>query len=137
LEFIMAQKHSIVVNHSFRIATLALTLLLMLLVGGTDTAPQLVTAQAQMWGIPVVEPAPETEERASAITPDPLIEMMIDQVYSDTVSTYDRQLAGELPVWVDGGWYTITRPPASSGNTWRDWDWMWNTTNGPDRPIPM
>jgi hypothetical protein len=115
LEFIMAQKHSIVVNHSFRIATLALTLLLMLLVGGTDTAPQLVTAQAQMWGIPVVEPAPETEERASAITPDPLIEMMIDQVYSDTVSTYDRQLAGELPVWVDGGWYTITTRQTYSG----------------------
>lgn len=111
----MAQKHGFAVNHSFRIMTLALTLLLLLLVGGADTAPQPVAAQAQMWGIPVVEPAPESEGRISAITPDPLIEMMIDQVYSDTVSTYDRQLAGELPVFVDSGWYTITTRNTYSG----------------------
>ena len=111
----MAQKHSLVVNLTFRITTLALTLLLLMLVGGTDPAPQPAVAQAQMWGIPVVEPAPEPEERVAAITPDPTIEMMIDQVYSDIVSTYDRQLAGELPVWVDSGWYTITTRATYSG----------------------
>jgi hypothetical protein len=115
LEFITAQKHSIVVNHFFRITTLALMLLLLLPVGGTDTAPQPAAAQVQMWGIPVFEPDPELEGRVAAITPDPLIEMMIDQVSSDNVSTYDRQLAGELPVWVDGGWYTITTRATYSG----------------------
>jgi Zn-dependent M28 family amino/carboxypeptidase len=111
----MAHKHSIVVKHSFRIMTLALTLLLLLWVGGTDTAPKPTAAQAQMGGIPVVEPAPEPEGRVSTITPDPLIETMIDQVYSDTVSTYDRQLAGELPVLVDDGLYTITTRQTYSG----------------------
>jgi hypothetical protein len=115
LEKIMALKTYLAVKHPARIATLALTLLLLLLVGGADTAPQPVAAQAHMWGIPVVEPAPEPERRVSAITPNPLIEMMIDQVYSNTVSTYDRQLAGELPVWVDNGWYTIPTRYTYSG----------------------
>jgi hypothetical protein len=111
----MALKPTFAYQHTSRIAVFALTLLLLLLVGGADTTPQPVAAQAQMWGIPVVEPAPEPEGRVSAVTPDPLIEMMIDQVYSDTVSTYDRQLAGELPVWVDGDWYTITTRYTNSG----------------------
>jgi hypothetical protein len=53
-------------------------------------------------------PAIKAEQVLSeAVVPDPIIQAMIDQVNSDKVSTYDRQLAGELPVWVDGAWYTI------------------------------
>ena len=39
-----------------------------------------------------------------AITPDPLIQQMINQVTSADVMQYDRELAGELQVWVDGAW---------------------------------
>ena len=40
---------------------------------------------------------------------------MIDQVSQTEVYTYDRQLAGELPVWVDGAWYTIPSRYTYSG----------------------
>ncbi|NJD60137.1 MAG: M28 family peptidase [Anaerolineae bacterium] len=43
-----------------------------------------------------------------AIEPDPLIQLMIDQVSTDHIYQYDQGLAGEIPVWVDGAWYTIT-----------------------------
>jgi len=49
------------------------------------------------------------------VDPDPLISLMIDQVTDTQVYTYDRQLAGELPVWVDGGSYTITTRQTYSG----------------------
>ena len=49
------------------------------------------------------------------VVPNPIIQMMIDQVILDTVHTYDRQLAGELPVWVDGAWYTILSRHTYSG----------------------
>ncbi len=49
------------------------------------------------------------------ITPDPIIQGMMDQVTETQVYTYDRQLAGELPVWVDNGWYTITSRSTNSG----------------------
>ena len=49
------------------------------------------------------------------IDPDPLIQGMIDQVSETQVYTYDRQLAGELPVWVDGDWYTIPSRYTNSG----------------------
>ena len=49
------------------------------------------------------------------IDPDPLIQGMIDQVSVTEVYTYDRQLAGELPVWVDGDWYTIPSRYTNSG----------------------
>jgi hypothetical protein len=49
------------------------------------------------------------------IQPDPLIQVMIDQVSETQVYTYDRQLAGELPVYVDGDWYTITSRQTNSG----------------------
>ncbi len=42
------------------------------------------------------------------VNPDPLIQEMIDQVTQEQVYQYDRELTGELPVWVDGVWYTIT-----------------------------
>ena len=39
----------------------------------------------------------------------------MDQVTETQVYTYDRQLAGELPVWVDGAWYTIPTRSTNSG----------------------
>jgi PKD repeat protein len=50
-----------------------------------------------------------------AVTWDPLIQSMIDQVTTGQVSEYDRQMAGELPVWVDDAWYTITSRYTYSG----------------------
>ncbi len=49
------------------------------------------------------------------VVPDPIIQGMMDQVTETQVYTYDRQLAGELPVWVDGAWYTITSRRTDSG----------------------
>jgi hypothetical protein len=49
-----------------------------------------------------------TQVFPAVIEPDPIIQGMIDQVTETQVYTYDRQLAGELPVWVDGVWSTIT-----------------------------
>ena len=61
-------------------------------------------------------PAPPTETLSpEVIVPDPFIQEMIDQVDSAQVNTYDRQLAGELPVWVDDAWYTITSRHTYSG----------------------
>jgi PKD repeat protein len=51
------------------------------------------------------------------IEPDPIILGMIDQVTETQVYTYDRQLAGELPVWVDDDWYTITTRYTYSGES--------------------
>jgi hypothetical protein len=50
-----------------------------------------------------------------AVEWDPLVQAMIDQVATNEVSDYDRQMAGELPVWVDGAWYTITSRYTYSG----------------------
>ena len=110
----MFRKPALAFKHPLTLSLLALTLFL-LLVGVSQPALQPAAAQAQAMGIPVVEPAPEPEGRVAAITPDPMIQMMIEQVDSDTVSTYDKQLAGELPVWVDGGWYTIPTRYTYSG----------------------
>jgi hypothetical protein len=49
------------------------------------------------------------------INPDPIIQRMIDQVTTTRVYNYDKQLAGELPVWVDSGWYTIHTRNTYSG----------------------
>ncbi len=50
-----------------------------------------------------------------AVVPDPIIQGMINQVTETQVYTYDRQLAGELPVWVDGSWYTFPSHYTYSG----------------------
>ncbi|MGC8873981.1 MAG: M28 family peptidase [Chloroflexia bacterium] len=60
-------------------------------------------------------PALEGEALPAVVTPDPLIQTMIDQVVTATVRSYNRQLAGELPVWVDGEWYTIPTRYTYSG----------------------
>jgi hypothetical protein len=49
------------------------------------------------------------------IVPDPIIQGMIDQVTQEQVYQYDRELAGELPVWVDEDWYTIPSRYTYSG----------------------
>ena len=52
---------------------------------------------------------------SEVVVPDPIIQGMIDQVTETQVYTYDRQLAGELPVWVDGSWYTFPSHYTYSG----------------------
>ena len=52
-------------------------------------------------------PKPLPTEQSEGVFPDivdpePLIQGMIDQVTETQVYTYNRQLAGELPIWVDG-----------------------------------
>ena len=110
----MLRKPALAFKHPVILSLLALTLFL-LVVSTSQPALQPAAAQAQAMGIPVVEPAPEPEGRVAAIAPDPMIQMMIEQVDSDTISTYDRQLASELPVWVDGGWYNIPSRYTYSG----------------------
>lgn len=56
-----------------------------------------------------------TSEYPTQVSPNPIIQGMIDQVTQEKVYQYDRQLAGELPVWVDGDWYTITSRYTFSG----------------------
>jgi hypothetical protein len=61
-------------------------------------------------------PAAQTENVfPDMVVPDPIIQGMMDQVSETQVYTYDRQLAGELPVWVDGAWYNITSRRTDSG----------------------
>jgi hypothetical protein len=65
---------------------------------------------------PKVLPTVENKEvNPAAVEPDPTIDLIISQVMTSEVSTYDRQLAGELPVWVDNDWYTITTRNTNSG----------------------
>ena len=66
----------------------------------------------------IPKPLPAAQSQAvfpELIETDPLIQTMIDQVSVTQVYTYDRQLAGELPVYVDGDWYTITTRNTNSG----------------------
>ncbi len=97
------------------------------------------------------KPLPSSEAQASypqSVIPDPLIQGMIDQVSETQVYTYDRQLAGQLPVWVDNGWYTIpTRNTYSGTPIQKTTSWVgqhmvdlglevdyhvWNNTTNPD-----
>jgi PKD repeat protein len=79
----------------------------------------LVQAGAELQAITLVAKPLDPQQASSAIpsdiTPDPLIGTMIDRVKASTVLAYDRELAGELPVLVDGGWYTITTRYTYSG----------------------
>jgi hypothetical protein len=50
-----------------------------------------------------------------SVEPNPIIQGMMDQVSETQVYNYDRQLAGELPVLVDGDWYTIPTRYTYSG----------------------
>jgi PKD repeat protein len=64
------------------------------------------------------KPIPSAQAEAlypDVVEPDPLIQLMMDQVTTDTVYEYDEGLAGERQVWVDGAWYTITSRHTDSG----------------------
>lgn len=75
---------------------LAFALTLCLLAGLAGNASAAVPA----WEL---EETPETSG-----LPDPLVAYMLDQVTTEKVMNYNRALAGEIPVWVDDDWYTIT-----------------------------
>jgi PKD repeat protein len=66
---------------------------------------------------PVVLPIdlPAESVFPEAVSVDPLVQYIIDQVDEGTVLQYDRQLAGELPVWVDGEDYEIDTRYTYSG----------------------
>ncbi len=49
------------------------------------------------------------------VDPDPIIQGMINQVTATQVSTYDRQLAGELAIKLGGSFYVITTRNTYSG----------------------
>ena len=51
----------------------------------------------------------------AVVDPDPLVQAMIDQITTDTIYHYLQGFAGDVPVWVDGGWYTITSRESTSG----------------------
>lgn len=66
------------------------------------------------------KPLPKAQAEGTfpdVVNPDPSIQGMIDQVTQEQVYQYDRELAGELPVWVDGGWYTIPSRYTYSGTS--------------------
>ena len=51
----------------------------------------------------------------AVVEPDPLIQAMIDQVTTEDIYHYLQGFAGDVPVWVDGEWYTITTRDTDSG----------------------
>jgi hypothetical protein len=61
--------------------------------------PTAISRQIRQFFLPIV---------VRPVMPNPSIQGMINQVTETQEYTYLRQLAGELPVWVDDGWYTIT-----------------------------
>ncbi|MBN1660198.1 MAG: M28 family peptidase [Anaerolineae bacterium] len=60
-------------------------------------------------------PQASTQSLPQTVVPDPVVASMLAQVDADDVLQHDRELAGELPVWVDGDWYTITTRYTYSG----------------------
>lgn len=84
-----------------------------------STVDALTQAGAELRLI-TLSPKPIPSAQSQVVFPDlietdPLIQTMIDQVSVTQVYTYDRQLAGELPVYVDGDWYTIPTRSTNSG----------------------
>ena len=79
----------------------------------------LTKASAELQAITLTpKPVPNPQKEGlfpSVIQPDPAIQGMIDQVTETQVYTYDRQLAGELPVRVDRAPYIITSRNTNSG----------------------
>jgi PKD repeat protein len=82
-------------------------------------AERLALAGAELQAI-TLAPKPlqrQPSDRAipAVLASDSAIQTILNQVDSSTVSQYDRELAGELPVLVDGDWYTITSRYTYSG----------------------
>jgi len=82
-------------------------------------AQALAGAGAELQAISLTaKPYSTSREETAApavIEPDPIIQGMIDQVTETQVYTYDRQLAGELAVPVDGSFYVIPTRYTYSG----------------------
>ncbi len=79
-------------------------------------------------GVEVVPLSPEPitlpqdlprEIRPSTIQPDPIVQAMMDQVFSSTVYQIDGDLSGEWPVPIGGEPYTITTRHTYSGEPLR------------------
>jgi hypothetical protein len=85
----------------------------------------------------------------TVVEPDPTVQSMVDQVSTDQIYEYDRSLAGEIPVWVDGGMYTIKTRYTNSGEPIKKATsyvgqhmandlglkveyYVWNNSNNPD-----
>lgn len=85
----------------------------------SSQADALTQAGAEMLAVTLTpKPLPTIQSEGDypdVIEPDPIIQGMINQVSTTEIYTYERQLAGELPVWVDGSWYTITSRNTNSG----------------------
>lgn len=64
-----------------------------------------------------IQPLSQTRDTITpeAVSIDPLVQYLIDQIDDVTINEYNRQLAGELPVWVDGAAYTIPTRYTYSG----------------------
>jgi PKD repeat protein len=82
-------------------------------------ADALIQAGAEIRAI-TLTPKPLPTMQSGVVTPvtlvpDPAIQGMIDQVTEPHIYTYDRQLAGELPVWVDQSSYIIPTRYTYSG----------------------
>jgi hypothetical protein len=85
----------------------------------SSQAEAITQAGAELRVITLIpKPLPAVQSEAifpEVVTPDTLIQGMINQVTETQVYTYDQQLAGELPVWVDDNWYIITSRYTYSG----------------------
>ncbi|HSJ56043.1 MAG TPA: M28 family peptidase, partial [Anaerolineae bacterium] len=62
-----------------------------------------------------LHPRGSTQAFPRAVVPDPMVESIMAQVAAADVLYYNRELAGEVPVWVDGEWYTIPTRYTYSG----------------------
>ena len=62
-----------------------------------------------------LQPRGATQAFPRAVVPDPMVESIMAQVAAADVLYYNRELVGEVPVWVDGEWYTITTRYTYSG----------------------
>ncbi len=82
-------------------------------------ADRLAAAGAQLSALTLdpkpLRPAAGTRSIPSDITPDPLIQAMIDQVNSGTIYTYTGDLSGQWAVDIGGSPYTITTRNTYSG----------------------
>ncbi len=59
--------------------------------------------------------APVAAVSPRSIVPDPVVQRIMDQVDSDVLLWHERELAGEVPIWVDGEWYYIPTRHTYSG----------------------
>ncbi|MBN1660001.1 MAG: M28 family peptidase, partial [Anaerolineae bacterium] len=92
-----------------------------LLRAAPQAAQRLAQAGVDLWALPrnpiVLYPAAPAGGIPTAVDPDPTIQLMIDQVVSDTVYQYTGGLSGEWPVDIGGSPYTIATRYTYSGES--------------------